>query len=294
MAILTIFTPTYNRAYTLHKCYESLKRQTNKNFIWLIVDDGSTDNTKDLVNNWLKDNNGFEIRYVYKSNGGMHTGHNKAYELIDTELNVCIDSDDFITDNAVEKILNFWEKNKDDKYAGIIALDIFKNGQTVGSRLPNRKSITLTKFYDNGGKGDKKLIYRTSVINKYPKYPEFKGEKLVPLSYKYLLIDQDYELLILNEPICVVEYLDDGSTKNIFKQYYKNPKGFSFFRKVHMEYDKTLKKKFITCVHYVSSNFICKNKNFIKESPKKAMTIAAIPFGFMLYRHIIFKSKERR
>lgn len=294
MAILTVFTPTYNRAYILKQCYDSLCRQTCKDFIWLIIDDGSTDNTKEIVEKWKLNDNGFEIRYVYKSNGGMHTGHNKAYELIDTELNVCIDSDDFMTDNAVEIITEFWKQNKDYKYAGIIGLDVFKDGKTVGTDLPKQKSITVSGFYDNGGKGDKKLIYRTDVINKYPKYPEFEGEKLVPLSYKYLLIDQDYELLILNEPICVVEYMEDGSTKNIFKQYYKNPKGFSFFRKVHMEYDKTLKKKFITCVHYVSSNFICKNKNFIKESPKKAMTMAAIPFGFMLYRHIIFKSRERR
>lgn len=119
---ITVFTPAYNRAYTLHLCYESLKRQTSKDFKWLIIDDGSTDNTKHLVDSWINENNGFEIKYIYKENGGMHTAHNKAYENIDTELNVCIDSDDYMTDDAIEKIVKFWEKNGEDKYAGIPCL----------------------------------------------------------------------------------------------------------------------------------------------------------------------------
>lgn len=94
MKTLTVFTPAYNRAHTLPRTYESLVKQDCKDFIWLIVDDGSSDNTKELVEEWQKKENGFEIRYIYKENGGMHTAHNVAYENIDTELNVCIDSDD--------------------------------------------------------------------------------------------------------------------------------------------------------------------------------------------------------
>ena len=85
--ILTVFTPAYNRAHTLHRCYESLCRQKCKQFKWLIIDDGSSDNTKELVESWLKEDSGFEIIYHYKENGGMHTAHNAAYQLIDTELN---------------------------------------------------------------------------------------------------------------------------------------------------------------------------------------------------------------
>lgn len=293
MATLTVFTPTYNRAYILNQCYESLVRQSCKDFIWLIIDDGSTDNTKELVEEWMKNDNKFEIRYHYKKNGGMHTGHNAAYELIDTELNVCIDSDDFMPDNAVELIVNFWNKYGSDKYSGIVALDIYKNGEVIGCKLPNKKSTTLSGFYDNGGQGDKKLIYRTEVINKYPSYPEFKGEKFVPLDYKYLLVDQDYELLIMNEAVCVVEYMEDGSSKNMFRQYYKNPRGFSFMRKVHMVYDKKFINKFKNCIHYVSSSFISKNKEFISESPNKLMTIFSIPFGASLYLLIKHNNKER-
>ena len=116
--ILTVFTPAYNRAYTLYKCYESLTRQTNKDFKWMIIDDGSTDNTSDLVAKW-KEESDFEIIYIYKQNGGMHTAHNTAYENIDTELNVCIDSDDYLTDDAVEIIVTEWEKIRSKKLAGL-------------------------------------------------------------------------------------------------------------------------------------------------------------------------------
>lgn len=294
MVTITVFTPAYNRAYTLHLCYESMLRQTNKDFEWLIIDDGSSDETKELVESWIEKDNGFKIRYIYKENGGMHTAHNVAYENIYTELNMCIDSDDYLTDDAIEKILDFWSKNKDEKFGGIIALDMFQNGTIIGKELPNQKSIAYNDYYEYGGKGDKKVIYRTEVIKKYPPYPEYKGEKFVGLSYKYLLADQEYPLLILNEPICVVEYLEDGSTKNILKQFKNNPKGYIFLRKERMKYCKTIKWKFKSCIHYVSSSIMIKNKHFIKESPKKIMTILAIPFGTLLYFYIENKVKVEK
>lgn len=100
--ILTVFTPTFNRANLLHKCYNSLVRQTSKDFVWLIIDDGSSDNTRELIESWQKEENGFEIQYYYQQNQGMHGAYNTAYGLIDTELNVCIDSDDYMPDHAVE------------------------------------------------------------------------------------------------------------------------------------------------------------------------------------------------
>ncbi|MDB2050469.1 glycosyltransferase family 2 protein, partial [Clostridium perfringens] len=123
MKTLTIFTPSYNRAYCLHKCYESLCKQSYKDFDWLIIDDGSTDNTKELVEKWCTRNNGFSIRYIYKNNGGLHTAYNAAIENIETELSMCIDSDDYVPDDGVEKILKFWHKYGSDEYAGIVGLD---------------------------------------------------------------------------------------------------------------------------------------------------------------------------
>lgn len=291
--VLTVFTPAYNRGYIINNLYESLCRQTCKDFIWLVVDDGSTDNTAELIKTWQKIDNGFEIRYVYKTNGGMHTAHNTAYENTDTELNVCIDSDDYMTDDAVEKIITFWNNQENKNYAGIIALDVDKNNCVIGKDLPNKKSTTLIGYYENGGTGDKKLIYRTDIINSVPPYPEFVGEKYVGLAYKYHLIDQKYELLIMNEPVCVVEYQPDGSSMNMFKQYLNNPKGFAFLRKNEMVLTKSKKRCFIECIHYVSSSILSKDKSFIKNSPKKMLTILAIPFGILLTFLIKYKTKEK-
>ena len=113
MPKITVFTPTYNRAYILPKCYESLNRQTCKDFEWLLIDDGSTDHTKELVAEWQERKNGYPIRYIYKENGGLHTGYNTAIANMETELSVCIDSDDSMPDDAIERILAEWQKVKD-------------------------------------------------------------------------------------------------------------------------------------------------------------------------------------
>lgn len=292
MPLLTVFTPAYNRAHTLTRTYKSLCDQTCKEFIWLIVDDGSTDNTKEFVGEWLKRDNGFEIRYIYKENGGMHTAHNVAYANIDTELNVCIDSDDAMPEKAVQNILCKWKDVKEKGYAGIIGLDADFDGKIIGKGFSEGlKETTVIGYYNNGGAGDKKLVYRTDVINKYPEYPVFEGEKYVSLAYKYRLIDQEYKMAVLDEVLCNVEYQADGSSMNMLRQYLKNPKGFAFWRKVCMEYPESKKRLFIECVHYVSSSIISKNRRFVSESPKKGMTVLAIPFGIMLTVYIKMKVK---
>lgn len=287
---LTIFTPAYNRAYTLHLGYEALLRQTCRDFEWLIVDDGSTDNTRELVEGWIQENK-IPIRYHYQQNQGMHGAHNTAYRLIETELNTCIDSDDYMPDDAVEKIITFWKEHGSDQVAGIIGLDADFEGHLIGTKFEgNNQRITLGGFYANGGKGDKKMVYRTEVIKQYPEYPLFKGEKYVSLGYKYELIDQDYPLLTLNEVLVKVEYRPDGSSMNMFRQYIKNPQGFAFIRKSSMQLAPTRKRRFMEAVHYVSSSLILKNWKFISESPKKGLTICAIPFGIALYCFIRFKT----
>ena len=295
MPTLTIFTPSFNRAHTLPRTYRSLLAQDCKEFIWLIVDDGSADNTAELVSEWQKADNGFEIRYVYKENGGMHTAHNTAYELIDTELNTCLDSDDCMAEGAVRKILEKWEQVKDCDYAGIIALDADMNtGKVIGSGFPEgMKETTLVDYYSHGGKGDKKLIYRTDVVRQYPPYPSFDGEKYVGLIYLYRLIDQDYKMAVLDEVVCEVEYLEDGSSGTMYKQYLRNPKGFAFWRKTAMQYPDNPKRLFVECIHYVSSSLLAHNWHFISESPRKLLTVLAIPSGVAWTVYIKRKANER-
>lgn len=281
--ILTIFTPTYNRAHTLVRTYESLCRQTCKDFEWLVIDDGSTDNTRDLVEQWVAKSE-FAIRYIYQENQGMHGAHNSAYRNIATELNTCIDSDDWMPDDAVEKIVSFWRKHGSDKYGGIVGLDQTADGQVIGTRFAcGQVETTLQDFYDAGGRGDKKLIYRTDVINSYPEYPLFEGERYVGLAYKYMLVDQDWKLLVLDEPLVTVEYQQDGSSFNMYRQYWNNPRGFAFYRKTEMLCTKSAKRRLIVCAHYVSSCIISKNWNFLSESPRKLMTLLALPLGVVLF-----------
>lgn len=292
--LLTVFTPAYNRAYTLSRTYESLKRQDCKDFIWLIVDDGSTDDTAELVRKWQQEDNGFEIQYIYKENGGMHTAHNTAYENINTELNVCIDSDDELADGAVKCIQEIWSQVDKEKYAGIIGLDADMNtGNVIGTDFSDTLfETTLQGFYDMGGSGDKKLVYRTDIMKNLPPYPVFDGEKYVSLGWKYQLCDQKYTLLTTNTVLCNVEYQTDGSSMNMLDQYLKNPKGFAFIRKENMKYIRSTKRNYIDCIHYVSSSILSSNKHFITESPKRLMTILAIIPGILLTWYIKMKANR--
>ena len=158
MKIVTVFTPTYNRKHTLRRTYESLCRQSSNDFDWLIIDDGSSDGTREWVESlgekivvsgkcfdWMGrplstiDDNHFvvlsantvsgdplRIEYIYKPNGGLYTGYNTAYATIQTELCVCIDSDDFMPDDAIDKIVELWKEKGTDKYCGIEGLDVRK------------------------------------------------------------------------------------------------------------------------------------------------------------------------
>jgi len=292
MKTLTVFTPAYNRAHTIWRTYESLCRQTCKDFEWLVVDDGSTDNTKDLVESWIAEGK-IPIRYIYQQNQGMHGAHNTAYRNITTPLNICIDSDDYMPDDAVEKILACWREHGSDKFAGLVGLDVFEDRRVIGTKFPDdMKTTTIQGLYEAGGWGDKKMVYRTEVIKRYPEYPLFEGERYVGLAYKYMLIDQDYELITLNEPLVIVEYQQDGSSFNMYKQYWNNPRGSAFYRIAEMKTTRRFKRKLMVCTHYVSSSIICHNWRFIQESPLKLLTILCIPSGIALYFFI--RNKVRK
>jgi len=281
---LTVFTPAYNRAHTIGRTYESLCRQTSKDFCWLIVDDGSQDNTGELVQGWIEEGK-VDITYIHQKNQGMHGAHNTAYRNIDTELNVCIDSDDWMPDDAVEKIVAFWLKNGAEQYAGFIGLDSYADGSVIGDRFPDDLKKTKARWLWERYhfRGDKKYVYRTDVIRKYPETPVFEGEKYFSLAYLYTLIDNDYDMLLTNDVLAVIEYQDDGSSRSMWKQYWNNPKGFAFMRKYDMETATTFKRRLVSCLHYVSHSIRCKNWKFIQETPCKLLTVLCLIPGSILY-----------
>lgn len=290
---LTVFTPAYNRAGTLRRTYESLCRQTSKDFEWLIIDDGSTDNTRQVVEQWTKEGR-VPIRYIYQQNQGMHGAHNTAYRNLRTELNTCIDSDDYMPDDAVEKIVDFWHKHGSDKYAGIIGLDAFTDGRVIGQPFPEGLTQTTWRGYYEQlhGSGDKKMVYRTDVITRYPEYPVFEGEKYVGLAYKYGLVDQDYPLLVMNEVLVVVEYQDDGSSRGMWRQYWNNPRGFAFYRRFDMSQTLSARRRLADCIHYVNHSIRSRNGRFLAESPCKGLTLLAIVPGCALYLLNRYKVKK--
>jgi len=291
MKSLTVFTPSYNRAYLLSQLYASLCSQTVKDFMWLIVDDGSTDTTKSLVASWQQEGN-IPIQYIYQENQGMHGGHNTAYQNITTPLNVCIDSDDFMPDDAVALILENC-KNLDENFAGILGLDADKKGAIIGTTIPERfTAVKLNELYAlHQVRGDKKIVYKTDVVKKYPSYPLYIKERFVPLDYLYLLIDQDYDLKPVNEVLCVVEYQEDGSSMNIFKQYRNHPNGFAFSRISRIKYGATFKVRFKNAVHLVSSVLFAKDFSWLLRSDKPILVLMSIPFGILLNIYIRIKTK---
>lgn len=283
MKILTVFTPAYNRAHTIWRTYESLCKQSCKDFEWLVVDDGSIDNTKELIEKWIDDNK-ISIRYIYQENQGMHGAHNTALKNIETELNVCIDSDDWMPNDAVEVIINHWKRVKSDKLAGIIGLDITEDGKVIGTNFPdNLLETTLSGFYSSGGQGDKKVVLCTSIMKQYPEYPRFEGERYFSLGYKYHLIDQDYKFSVLNKPLVIVDYQQDGSSMNMWKQYWNNPQGFMFLRKEYMRLYKSPKVRIKSCIHYISHCIRAGKKRDFLNNSCPILSLICIPFGFYLY-----------
>lgn len=293
MIQLTVFTPTYNRAYCLSNGYEALCRQSNKNFKWLIIDDGSTDDTKLLVESWISQKPGFEVQYIYKQNGGLHTGYNSAIELLDTELAVCIDSDDYMPDDAVEKIISFWNLKGSDDFAGIIGLDYLLNGTPTGGLLPNVESLYLIELETKYNyRQDTKVVYRSSLLKEVAPQPTFEGEKNFNPIYLMLKVDKKLPLLVLNENLCFVDYQVDGMTNNIFNQFRNSPKSFAELRLLMMTMKRApFKFIFKQHVHLVSSSLLAKDFKILLQSPKKTLTFLSIPLGILLYFYIKLKSK---
>lgn len=295
MPLLTVFTPTYNRAHTLKRTYDSLCRQTNQDFVWIVVDDGSTDDTKSLVESWKAENKLRDIRYYYKENGGLHTGYNKAIEMADTELMVSLDSDDYMPENAVELIEKKWKADGSEEYGGIVGLDYNTDGSVLGSEWPETKTINLCDVMTGKIKivGDKKNVVRTDLYKKYAPMPSFKGEKNFNPHYMALQISFDYDFLVLNENLCYVEYQSDGMTANQWKQYYNSPNSFLETRKLYMRLPgATLGFKFKQSIHYISSCIFARKKHWIKNSPCKVITFFAIPFGVLFSFLVRHKAKN--
>lgn len=297
MQTLTIFTPSYNRKDLLKRGYEALKRQTNKDFLWMVIDDGSTDGTEELMYELRERiDSGFEIQYIKKENGGLHTGYNSAIKYAKTELMVCVDSDDYMPENAVETIVSFWKKNGSKKYAGIVGLDYDLDHHLIGDLLPEQKTVNLIDLLI--GKyaivnGDRTNVVRTEVYKEVAPMKSFPGEKNFNPHYMHLEISKKYDFLVLNQNLKFVEYQPEGMTNSMWKQYYNSPNSFAETRKLYLSFKNTpFKFKLKNSIHYVSSCILAGRwRDGIIKAPRKGYAIVGYPFGILLSLIIRRKGK---
>lgn len=252
MIQLTIFTPTYNRAYILSKLYKSLCDQTNKNFIWLIVDDGSNDNTRDLINDWIKEDK-LTIIYIYQENSGKSAAHNTGVVNCTTELFICVDSDDYLKMNAVNILMQTWNSIKvKEEISGIIGYRGKNENEVLGTEFPRMwKEARLNELYRNNFTGDTALLLRTDIL-KANFFPIIDGEKFITENYLYDLIDEKYKYVLLREILIICEYQIDGYTNNSLKLYEQNPVGWSIYYLNRTQ----MFKSYVDKIYYLSQS-IC-------------------------------------
>ena len=228
--LITVFTPTYNRGYTLENLFNSLLVQTNKNFEWLIVDDGSTDNTEDLVNRF-KDVSSFKIRYIKKKNGGKHTAINCGVNLAEGFLFFIVDSDDQLTKDAIEKLYK-WEQSLEKKkdFAGISGNKGDVLGNLLGSTFKgNYIDATNIERRENNILGDKAEAYYTSVLKKFP-FPEIEGENFMTEAIVWdKIAASGLKIRWFNDIIYIVEQREDGLIAQGNSRYANNPKGYAMY-----------------------------------------------------------------
>lgn len=293
MKTLTVFTPTYNRAHTLPRLYQSLCAQTSDDFEWLVIDDGSIDGTKDLVAQWKKENI-IPIHYIYKENGGLYTGYNVAYLTIETELNVCIDSDDAMPADAVEKIVRIWNERGSDSYAGITGLDYdMDTKEPIGGLFPER--MTECYFPELYAKrihrGDSKQVMRTDLMREVAPQEGFPGEKNFNPVYMLLQVTDKNPLLVVNECLCLVQYQkDDSMSRNIWGQYLDSPQSFAKLRRLEMGLKRNSPwNRFRCAIHYVAECLISSDKDWLKNSPRKVLSLFCFIPGLLLFVYLHYK-----
>ena len=299
---VTVITPTYNRSENLQKLYKSLKKQTNKEFIWLVIDDGSTDDTEKVMNEFISKKE-LAIEYYKKQNGGKHTALNMGREKIQTELTFIVDSDDWLEDNAIERINIYHEKYKiNEEICGYSFLRKYSNGTINGKKFDKNEIIDDYINVRINGKdtnADKAEVWKTKYLKEYP-FPEFQGEKFLGEDVVWMQLALKYKMVFINEPIYISEYLDNGLTKNRRKNNIKSPNGCYYRSKLVIDISKEKKINF----KYLQKNIVqfivygkLANKSFkemYKTCVKKNAFIFFYCISLIIYKIWTFDRKTKR
>lgn len=286
---LTILTPTYNRGGgELSQLYDSLKNQTCKDFEWVIVDDGSKDNTHEVVKAWLSDSD-FPIRYFFKENGGKHTALNYAVKIIESELTFIVDSDDTLTADAVETVLRYHRRYEDEKnICGYAFLRAYPDGNVNGKEfVPNERvaSYTEARVNSDDTMADKAEVFKTACLKEFP-FPEYQGERFLGEDIVWVRMARKYMMVHINKAIYIGNYQNDGLTKNRRLNNIKSPIGCMNRAKEFMgpEFKKKYRVK-ATLQYIIYGKFADVSvTDILKDTPDGTLTLVCLIPGLILQK----------
>ena len=211
----TVMTPTFNRAHTLPRAYVSLQEQTFRNFEWIVVDDGSTDHTPELIEEW-RARSVFPICYVRQENLGKHIARNRAVTMARGRFFVGLDSDDWLLPTALHRLLEMWETipvERREHFLGVVGRSALPDGTKIGTDLPSHflDSEEIELRWRFRITGDNAGMSRTEILRAFP-MPSFEGERFVPEAVVQNRIAQRYKTRYFDEVIKICEYQEGGLT----------------------------------------------------------------------------------
>lgn len=286
--MITVLTPTFNRGWGgLQSLWDSLQKQTVKDFEWLVVDDGSTDGTKDLITK-LQEKSDFPIRYIYKSNGGKHTALNVGIQTICSELTFIVDSDDCVTDDAVESILKIHKKYRSqNNICGYAFLRAFPDGKVNGKKFDVDEKIgSYIDVRVNGDDtgADKAEVFKTHCLKEFP-FPEYPNEKFLGEDLVWVRMARKYEMVHINKAIYVGNYLEDGLTNNRRKHNIASPIGCMHRAEEFMESDLKTRYRIKGGLQYIVYGRFAGVKvvDLIRKSRHKVLATVCTPGGLFLH-----------
>ena len=286
---ITILTPTYNRGYIINNLYESLLQQTSKNFEWLIIDDGSSDNTKEIVRKMIGENK-IKISYFYQKNGGKHRALNNGISRIKTELTFIVDSDDYLTKDAIQTIEEYSKKyEKNDNIASFSFLRANNKMEINGPKYPSDEFVSdyISFRINKHNSGDKAEVYRTNCLKEFP-FLEIDGENFLVESYVWAQMALKYDTVYINKIIYISEYLNDGLTKNVLRKSYESPIGMVEKSKVLCNKKANLIAKSKAIIKYIAYSNVAKFefKKQFKEIRYKLLFFCLYPVGKIYYLYL--------
>lgn len=282
MISLTIFTPTFNRAETIVQTYDSLLKQHSFDFEWLIVDDGSTDDTEKIVKQWINEAP-FLIRYIKQKNGGKYRAYNNGLRNANGILFFCVDSDDWLPDNSISDILNI--KNEiysSDSIAGCIALKEFQDKTLIGKCFPPKLHIcSLQEIERLGLQGERSIIFKTSIAKTFL-FPEETNEKFMTEAVVYDRITVKYDFLIKNIVLTTCEYQINGLSSNPRKLMLNNPAGYKLYFSQRIDMAYTMLQRIKYAISYNAFKYIYGGRNYEYEGCHKVLVHVLNPIGIIL------------